>query len=248
MPGLLDLPPELIEHIFDFHVLMTPWEDQFHSGDLRLICTYIEKATRMSFRYRFFYSEVIRCPFEEYIQRFCDVAQVADLAESLENFTMHCADDGLTEQRAEHQQQHNEAHPVTGHLDLVLCSKIDRLVPAALTHRRDALLAAFSATKNITTLIFTDFGWASLQNRKSPFVTVDDFPPRPLSFRASKFQRDFVSDISSTFNFTLALAARAGLVLRAIVLYPLTSMKTMMGLTNVISLVTCGQLYCKSRH
>jgi hypothetical protein len=162
MPGLLDLPPELLEQINEIYEDITSCEDRAHLGYLRLTCRYIEQSIRRSYRAHHFNGEVIRSPVDKYIQRFCAVTQVPDLAKSLEDLTMYCANDGTTEQRARLQtQQHNERHPTTNHSDLALSSDIDRLVPAALTRHKAALLAAFIAAENINALEFTDYHWFS---------------------------------------------------------------------------------------
>lgn len=59
MPGLLDPPAELFEQIYDiYHELI--YEDDSSSvgececGQVRLVCRYIERATRYSFRQHHF--------------------------------------------------------------------------------------------------------------------------------------------------------------------------------------------------
>jgi hypothetical protein len=244
MPGLQDLPSELLEQINDIYEGITPWEDRAHLGYLRLTCRYIEQSIRRSFRLHRFYREVIRSPADKYIQRFCAVTQVPDLATSLGVFTMHCADDGTTEQRARLQtHQDNKGHPTTSRSDLAISSDIDRLVPAALTRHKAALLAAFIAAESIDALDFTDYhyflpqGLQGPQDHENQRVTCDDFPPRRRSSPVGILQNDYACDISSTFNFTLSLAAQAGLSLKHIAIYPLVDTKIMTGLTNAVGLV-----------
>jgi hypothetical protein len=236
--GALNLPPELLEQINEIYEGITSWEDRAHLGYFRLTCRYIELSIRRSFETHHFNGEVIRSPVDKYIQQFCAVTQVPDLAKSLEDLTMHCADDGTTEQRARHQtQQHNECHPTTNHSELALSSDSDRLIPAALNRHKAALLAAFIAAENIIALEFTDYHWFSLNGYENRWETADDFPPRPKESRLN-LQNDFVCNISSTFNFTLSLAAQARLTLEYISIHPLVGTATMTGLTNAIGLVT----------
>jgi hypothetical protein len=224
MPGLLDLPPELLEQINEIYEDITSWDDRAHLGYFRLTCRYIELSIRRSFRTHHFNGEVIRSPADKYIQRFCAVTHVPDLAKSLKDLTMHRADDGTTEQRARLQtQQHNERHPTTSRSDLALSSDIDRLVPAALIRHKAALPAAFIAAENINALEFIDYHWFSPPGHENRWITADDFPPRPKELRLD-FQNDYVCDISFTFNFTLSLS--------------LAAQARLTGLTNAIGLVT----------
>lgn len=53
MSGLLDLPAELIEQIYDIHHDLVYEDDSSNVGaygQIRLVCRYIERATRYSFR------------------------------------------------------------------------------------------------------------------------------------------------------------------------------------------------------
>lgn len=96
---------------------------------------------------------------------------------------MHCTDDGTTEQRLRQQtQKHDGPHPTKDRSDPGLSSRIESLVPAALTHHRDALLAAFVAAENIAALEFTDYHWSLGMNGETPWTTADDFAPREKVF------------------------------------------------------------------
>jgi hypothetical protein len=141
MPCLLNLPPELIEQIYN------PFEnddDEDNMIDFRLTCKYIEKSTRRSFRRWHFAWKVIKMN-DASIERVCVTMQTPDLANSIEELEIHAEDDGTAARKAREKHSGVEICSVD-RFTLARLENADQLVPAALLRHSDALLAALSAT------------------------------------------------------------------------------------------------------
>jgi hypothetical protein len=90
MPELVDLPPELIEHIYiDVENLVY---DELLDTDrkfdtivptFRLVNRYVEQCTRREFTLSYFGIHCIKAPDDASIGMFCAIAQVPDLAKSV---------------------------------------------------------------------------------------------------------------------------------------------------------------------
>jgi hypothetical protein len=95
MPGLLDLPPELLEQVSQ-HLLL--WDDRAHLASLRLSCRYVEQAIRHSFRLERFKTVKIREPRDDICDTltFCSITKIPDLAKAIKQIGIRCADDGRT--------------------------------------------------------------------------------------------------------------------------------------------------------
>lgn len=101
MPGLQDLPPELIDQIHrEYETLLIDGRPPTELagvaedlGNFRLTSRYIERATRHSFVEVWFGSWSIDAPDDESIQRFCAMAKTPDLAASVRELNVFVDDD-----------------------------------------------------------------------------------------------------------------------------------------------------------
>lgn len=236
MPGLLDLPPELLENVAQ---RLLPWNDRAHLQSLRLSCRRIEEAIRRCFRPEYFNSVRIRKLKDANIQKLCAIATVPDLAESIERIGIYCSDDGTADPEVrQHFQQRDAPHPLSDGRELLRSSGTDHLIPMALLSHKEALLAALLATKNVTELEFTDYHWLMSTSDGNEWEHPDLPAPRP---RIRIGLTDFICDISSTFNFVMSLIARAGLAPKWVSIHSLDDTRLVTGLTTAIGLVTWKQ-------
>ena len=151
MPGLLDLPPELLENVAD--CLLQPSE-RAHLASLRLSCRQVEEDVRRPFRLKYFRSVTIRKSTDADIQKFCAINKVSDLAKSINSMSISCADDGTAELVA---QQRNALLSWGDGRELFGPGGTDQLVPTALISNKEALLEAFLAAKDLEELSFMDY-------------------------------------------------------------------------------------------
>jgi hypothetical protein len=230
MPCLLDLPPELIEQIYD------PSEN--HNRDLmvnfRLTCKYIEEATRRPFRRWYFAWRVIKMN-DASIERFCAMTQTPDLTKSLEELEIHAEDDGTTARKARENRNGVDTSS-TDHFTLTTLESPSQLVPELLLRHSDALLAALSATENLRVFIFHNKVCLDDQELSDDYMSAN-FSSLPNS-------KEFLCDITATLDFFLALAERAGRCLKHI-WSESDEEATMVALTDLTSLVTRKQALLK---
>lgn len=241
MPGLLDLPPELLENVANY--LLQP-SDRAHLASLRLSCRQVEEAIRRPFRLKYFRSVTIRKPKDEDIQKFCAVNKVSDLAKSIKSIAISCADDGTAELVA---QQRNVLLSRRDGRELLWPSGTEQLlVPTALISHKEALLEAFLATKNLEDLRFMDYHLleSTIDGNKWKFSA--DLPaPRRMQTRATAttlYSYNHVCDITSTFNFIMSLVARAGLAPKRISIPYLGIRNIATGLPSAVGLVACKEI------
>jgi len=239
-PGLLDLPPELLEHVAQY--LFRP-SDRAHLASLRLACRQIEAAIRRSFRLEFFKYVAIRKPKDANVERFCAIAKTPDLAKSIKGVNIFCADDGTAER---HWFQDLDAPPYLGEgCELLWPSGADETVPAALIAHKKALLAALLATKNVTELEFTDYHRLSKSTADGDERECPDLPAPRRRQKSTLFTttdlKEFICDISSSFEFIMSLVARAGLSPKSMSIHSLGDTKVVTGISSAIALVTYKQ-------
>lgn len=100
MPGLLDLPPELLEKIAQ---CLLRRKDRTALACLRLSCRYVEKSIRRSFRLNRFRTVSINEPGDEDadLQRFCATTRIPDIAKTITFVGICCVDDATTEHDAQ---------------------------------------------------------------------------------------------------------------------------------------------------
>lgn len=241
MPGLLDLPPELLENVAQY--LLQP-SDLAHLASLRLSCRQIEDAIRPAFRQEYFRSVTIGHPKTTDVEKFCAIAKTSDLAKSIRRLVIRCADDGTTKDDAQHRvPQPGETPTSNDGRELSRSSGPDRIVPTTFIGHKEALVAAFLATVNVTELEFTDYHRPSLATDGSVWEHPDHPPPRRMQRRAAAVNDpgEFVCDISSTFNFVISLVARAGLTPKFVTMHSLVAEKLVTGLSSAIGLATWKQ-------
>jgi hypothetical protein len=99
MPGLLDLPPELIEQIHLAHERLVEAD---HENDIgvaeelgrsRLTCRYFERATRCAFAEAYFAVWTVKAPDDENIRKFCAMASTPGLAVAVRDLDLLVDDD-----------------------------------------------------------------------------------------------------------------------------------------------------------
>jgi hypothetical protein len=228
MPCLLDLPPELIEQIYD------PCEnddDQDNMIDFRLTCKYIEKSTRRSFRRWHFACKDITMD-DASIERFCVMMKTPGIAKSIEEIEIHADDDGTRARRARETNSGVETSSVD-HSTLFMSENPDQLVPAALLRHSGALLEALTAIKNLRVFILRDKACSNDQS-----VLSANF----LRLPKSKYMNEFSCNMTATFDFFLALAARAGNCPKE--MWTISNLAEL-GFTDLASLVTRKQALIK---
>lgn len=99
MPGLLDLPPELIEHIHFAHERLIEAEHENgvgvaeEVGRSRLTCRYFEHATRCGYVEKNFVVWMVKAPNDENIERFCAMASTPGLATAIRKLHLSFDDD-----------------------------------------------------------------------------------------------------------------------------------------------------------
>ena len=99
MPGLLDLPPELIEYIHFAHERLIEAEHKNgigvaeELGRSRLTCRYFEIATRRGFVEKNFVILIVKAPDDENIQKFCTMASTPNLAAAIRKLHLSFDDD-----------------------------------------------------------------------------------------------------------------------------------------------------------
>jgi hypothetical protein len=203
MPGLLDLPPELIEQIFTFteeyvraaqYQVEKPWREHEPATKpkvpvSRLTNKYIESATQRLFIDRFFDTWHIKAADEQSIQRFCKIVQG------------HLQSDGDMLQEDEATQL---LDPETG-----------AMVPVAYFQNRDRIVQAFRACKRLHGLSFyRSPGREKLQRSMNGDEDQDGLTMGPGDLFWIGDERRF--DVSTSLTYVLSLAHAAGLRIRCI--------------------------------
>lgn len=181
MPGLLDLPPELIELIFRYEdsvrrirqaSKVEDWADHAITAPLfRLANRYVEQCTRRIFAQSFFCVQRIMMPKDASIKRFCDIARYPELVKHVNGLHFYVAND----QRG-------------------------RLEISSVT--RNEIVDALRACPATCEVVFRD---ASREEDDDP--QREDRTAEELATLASRI----VIDMSSSFSFVLSVAEEAGM-------------------------------------
>lgn len=126
MPGLLDLPPELIEQIHFAHERLIEAEHKNNFGTAeelgrsRLTCRYFQGATRRSFVQKTFVIWIVKAPDIENIQRLCAMARTPDLAAAIRKLCLAFDDDFTMEiANASLPLEHPDTHDVGASLRVI---------------------------------------------------------------------------------------------------------------------------------
>jgi hypothetical protein len=170
MPGLLDLPPELIEQIFalteDYvHAAQVqaeqPWLEELtrsrtkhKAPSSRLVNRYIESSARRLFTDRFFDTWRIQTADDQDIQKFCHLMESSDLlVKGLRELEICVDDDRVICIRQEYLQS-NEGFLLDKTATHLLDEDTGAMVPSAYFRNRKNVIRAFRACSNPIRLYF----------------------------------------------------------------------------------------------
>jgi hypothetical protein len=206
MPELVDLPPELIEHIFidveDLvydELLGTDRESDAVAPLFRLVNRYVEQCTCREFAISYFDIHYIKAPDDASIEKFCAIAQVPDLAKCVIKLVF-CVDDDISmhKQRAAPAPQDviNSSEVRDTH------STVGAPPPLAYLRNKNAVIDALRACSNIEELTFED-KWPEPDVINSRKTQVAVTPHR-------SWEDEQMFDMSTSFNYILSLAEKAG--------------------------------------
>lgn len=241
MPGLLDLPVELIEEIYQQYCELIEDDDSSTSdspGHMRLVCRYLEHTTRRLFRQHCFSYWVIRRPQGIHIKKFCAIAKVPDLAKTFERFEVWTGDDGTKESEALGcMLRWGGADIFSDEQFSTQVDILDELLPSSLSRHRDALLAALRACRKDLGLEISDYHFLEADTP----LTAPKSQPRNVRLVNDFNEGKHVCDVTSTFTFILSLMAEAGMTPSCISVNPLNELKMQTGLTNAVALVRWKQ-------
>lgn len=221
MPGLLDLPAELIEQIYDDFRRATYWDDRAQLGYLRLTCRYVEKAVRHRFLEKRCRCVSLLTNGDASVTRFCAMTTTPDVTMAVQYITIIAYDDGTTETEARKLSLHSSDTDAASAGDQGLSEELRSLTPPALLRHQNGLIEVLRACKNVWGIHFQE-------NDRGP---VPHHKPRSTPNEPEVYYYD----ISSTFDFIMSLIVRAGI-------YPtyigMIHGKLVAGLTNAKGLVT----------
>jgi hypothetical protein len=206
MPELVDLPLELIEHIYiDVENLVY---DELLDTDrkfdtivptFRLVNRYVEQCTRREFTLSYFGIHCIKTPDDASIGMFCAIAQVPDLAKSVVQLVF-CVDDDISMHKqgaaSAPQDVVNSSEAKDVH------STVGAPPPPAYLRNKNAIINALSACSNIEQLTFEN-KWPEPDVEKLRKTQVAVVPRR-------SWEDERMFDMSTSFNYILSLAEEAG--------------------------------------
>lgn len=217
MPGLLDLPPELIEQIFDKceEVAYGEWckendEDDYwlpESGvpPFRSTCRYVERATCRRFAKVYLgdgHAEIAAKDSD--IEKFCAQARVEEFAANKKRLAFGFDDDISAKANLELEASgsidscNSSIGTATHQIDEVTGA----LVPLHLYRNRDAIVEALRACKNLTSFLFSR-NWGDRSPTRLEYVFAaanEDVDPNESA----------LFDITSSVAYVLSLAEEAG--------------------------------------
>jgi hypothetical protein len=205
MPELVDLPPELIEHIFvDLASLAVQAASDTDEGTgkntkitaslFRLTNRYTEQCTRRKFAARYFTRWCIRAPDDASIEKFCAMARIPDLVKCVNELVFYVDNDFLT--RAE--LENTSLQPTIDSPEAEDArNAIDLPGPPAYVRNSYELLDALDACQNVNE--FTFVPWQRDQGTVGA----------ASSSQSEDDDRNF--DVSSSFAYILSLAEEVGL-------------------------------------
>lgn len=220
MTGLLDLPVELIEQIYDELYEELDCDTWYQLGHLRLTCRYLERATRKPFLEDQCNCKSIRVTEDASILRFCATTENSDFAKAYKCIHFLTHDDGTVEAEARKPEANssvtstdptgsseNSENVAAEFAELRTddipngSAKLRSMVPAALLRNEDRLLEALRACENVDSLEV----WANYSRGKMPDHRTLPDPTGDEGDHVYPF------DVSSTFDVFMSLAVRAGI-------------------------------------
>lgn len=242
MPGLLDLPVELLEQTYDELYEELDCDTWYQLGHLRLTCRYVEKATRPHFLEDQCNCKSIKVTDDASILRFCATTANSDFAKAYKCIHLLTHDDGTVEAEARSLGAHAPAESsenveaefaeLRTHSPVAATDSTDKsngfeklrhMVPAALLRHEDRLLEALKLCENVDSLeVWADSRDDMPYHRTLPGIVGDHIYP---------------FDVSSTFDIYMSLAARAGICPTSIMVVPLDQ-KAICALTDAAGLIT----------
>lgn len=224
MRGLLDLPPELLEHIYCVHNESTEGPERMLTlRNLRRTSRYVEKSTRHYFLTKQCCAVTINTFEDASIERFCAMTATSDIAQALSRIELHMVAIGDHIAQADAPMLQEQSRDIT-RASIGLPNPpatLGKMVPAALLRHEDSLLKALTACENVDELRFADHihgDW------------LDHMPPSHPIRVGSMFY-----DISSIFDFFMSLVVRAGIHIKRM---GTLGIGPSAGLTNAQGMVT----------
>lgn len=221
MPGLLDLPPEVLEQVYDDYDEATDWDDRAQLGYLRLTCRYVEKATRRKSIQNKWECLALSTSEDASLRRFCAMTTASEMAKAVKRIKLFAHDDGTaeTETRRLHQQSQTTVTGVAG--VPVFPGELRSMKSNALLRHEESLLEALRLCEQFNELRCYEVYYGDMSNHRAlPSVSA---------------QKAYPFDMSSTLDFVMSLMVRAGIYLTHV---SLVGIKYRGGLTNAAGLVT----------
>jgi hypothetical protein len=242
MPGLLDLPPELFEQIFDKceEVAYEVWCAEKDEDDYwppragvppsRSTCRYVERATCRRFAKIYLGDGPCQIAAKDAdIEKFCAQAKVEgfDANETLLLFGFDNDISAKASLKLEPSGLPNSAQSSGNTASLVIDTSTGALVPSHLYRNRDAIVEALRACSNLAEFRFSK-NWGDgtkyPTNRRCLLAALDEGEPN-------------LFDITSSVAYVLSLAAKAGTRLERILVSDAWP-DVQVGLSDCASLVT----------
>lgn len=229
MSGILDLPPELIEQIFD-KCKETAYEDWCAKNDerdywaprpvvpaFRSTCRYIERATCCRFAEVYLRNGHCKIAARDAdIEKFCAQAGVKEFAANKTLLSFGLDDDISAKQSLELETPgpiegaQSPCRTATHAFD----EATGALVPFHLYRNRDAVVAALRACKNLTEIRFSK-NWGDRDKYHTRLQSALAAEDDDLDDDHGQIQR-FLFDMTSSVAYVLCLAEEAGTCLERI--------------------------------
>lgn len=199
--SLLDLPPELIEQIFEQHELLAQSELE-DSGDedavigapvFRLTNRYIEKCTRRAFITKYYWCWQVKTSDDTSVREFSAMAQVPELARCVNELIVYADNDDTM-----------AVHQETALSQTAISLASLALGPSETASLRSSIISALRACSNIKDLTICP---ASRKCDLGP-------PGEAQTTTWLQYQpeaKGFLFDMSSSFAYALSLAEEAGI-------------------------------------
>jgi len=236
MPSLLDLPPELIELIFDKceeiayeawcaeNDEVKYWPPSCGIPPFRSVCRYIEGATRRRFAQVYIGDGHWQIAAKDAdIEKFCAQAKVKEFAANKTSLVFGF-DADIRSLELGASGPINSDPPSGNAATHVVDNTTGASVPSHLHRNRDAIVEAFRACKNLTWFCFAKY-WDGTDGDP----TLNDEPT--------------LFDITSSVTYLLSLAAEAGTRLEHVLVSGYPSSVRTLGLSGGASLVQYKEVF-----
>lgn len=247
MPGLLDLPTELIEQIFDKcgDIAYNEWRTENPKAShfwrqvavppFRSSCRYVERATRHSFAKNYLrMGHYYIAANDASIESLCAQVKVEEFAATKDFIYFELDDDKNAKFSPLHEVsgQHESAESSGKATTHVLEDATGASVPLAVYRNRKVLVEALRACTNLADLHFT----GNLPHQDPPAAQLFEDEDEKIMF-----------DVNSSVAYVLSLAEAAGVRLEKIFIS--TSFgNTRVGLTDCTSLIRHKSIFQSMKH